>query len=260
LVFVAYRDRAEIDGVAAATEAAPPLLRFTAPDGVEHTVWRVTANHELSAAFEGVSAAYIADGHHRAAASARVARECAAGNPTHTGEEEYNWFPAVLFPATQLQILPINRVVADLGGLAPAGFLEAVRECFRVRKCVAPPPSAPHRIGMYLAGAWYGLGWHERPGDPVAALDVSVLQDRLLGPILGIRDPRTDRRIDFVGGIRGTAELTARVDSGRAAAAFAMHPVTIGEVLAVADAGRIMPPKSTWFEPKLKSGLLAHTF
>ena len=182
-----------------------------------------------------------------------------AANPAHTGEEEYNWFLAALFPASQLRILPYNRVVADLNGGRPEAFLEEVGRRVTLTRAAGPAPAAPRQASLYLGGAWYGLGWDVPAGaDPVAALDVSVLQDRVLAPVLGIGDPRTDSRIAFVGGIRGTGELAARVDSGRAAVAFSMYPVSVDQVMAIADAGSIMPPKSTWFEPKLLSGLLVH--
>ena len=181
-----------------------------------------------------------------------------AANPHHTGQEEYNWFLAVLFPQSHLRILPYNRCVADLNGLTPEAFLKRVGKVFDVTPTTAPAPAAPRQTHLYLAGRWYRLAWAPFDADPVAVLDVSVLQDRLLQPILGIDDPRTSTRISFVGGIRGTGELVRRVDSGREAVAFSMYPCTVQQMMDIADAGQIMPPKSTWFEPKLRSGLLVH--
>jgi uncharacterized protein (DUF1015 family) len=260
-VFLTYRDQPAIDALAAAVVAGTPLYDFAAPDGCRHTVWEI-AEADAAAwvdAFAAVEVAYVADGHHRAASAARVARQRRDADPASTGEEEYNWFLSVLFPAGQLRILPYNRVVQDLNGLSEADFLDAVAQSFNLVQGVAPSPAAPGRVSMYVGGSWYGLTWPAvTDADPVAALDVSVLQDRLLAPILGIEDPRNNPRIAFVGGVRGTAELERRVQDGRAAVAFSMYPVTIEQLLAVADADRIMPPKSTWFEPKLKSGLLIH--
>lgn len=259
-VFLAYRDRPEIDAAVAIIEKSPPLYDFTAADGIRHTVWRVGGTKALVEAFAKVPHAYIADGHHRAAAAARVARERRTANPSHTGGEEYNWFLAVLFPAGQLRILPYNRCVKDLNGLSKEQFLEAVRARFAVSDAAAPQPAKVGQASMYLDGRWYGLGWTpEKTANPADALDVSVLQDRLLNPVLGIDDPRNNPRIEFVGGIRGTEELEKRVKSGRAAVAFSMYPATLDQLMAISDAGQCMPPKSTWFEPKLRSGLLVHT-
>ncbi len=259
-VFLTYRDRADIDRLVAAETAKPPLHDFVAPDGIRHTAWRVEGE-ALVQAFAGVPLAYVADGHHRSASAARVGRERREANPAHTGHEDYNWFLCVLFPADQLRILPYNRVVADLNGLSADEFLAAVRARFEVTENAAPSPSAPGHVSMFLGGKWYGLSWKPAAdADPVSRLDVSVLQDSLLAPVLGVDDPRTNKRIDFVGGIRGTAELEERVNSGRAAVAFSMFPVTVGQLMDIADAGQIMPPKSTWFEPKLRSGLFIHTF
>jgi len=259
-VFLTYRDRGDIDRLVAAETAKPPLHDFIAPDGIRHTAWRVEGG-ELAQAFAAVPLAYVADGHHRSASAARVGRERREANPGHTGHEDYNWFLCVLFPADQLRILPYNRVVADLNGLSADAFLAAVRERFEVTENAAPSPSAPGHVSMFLGGKWYGLSWQPAAdADPVSRLDVSVLQDNLLAPVLGVDDPRTNKRIDFVGGIRGTGELEDRVNSGRAAVAFSMFPVTVGQLMDIADAGQIMPPKSTWFEPKLRSGLFIHTF
>jgi uncharacterized protein (DUF1015 family) len=238
---------------------APPMVSFTASDGVEHTVWRVAGTESLVSAYTGIATAYVADGHHRAASAARVAAERRQANPGHTGQEAYNWFLAVLFPARQLKVLPYHRCVRDLNGMEPGVFLDVLSERFRVSTSASASPGSGCNISVYLGGTWYGLSWDRGEGvDPVSELDVSVLQDRLLGPVLGITDPRTDPRIDFVGGIRGTGELVERVDTGRAAAAFSMYPTTVEQLMAVADSGAMMPPKSTWFEPKLRSGLLVH--
>jgi uncharacterized protein (DUF1015 family) len=270
-VFLTYRDTAELDARVADAQKEAPLYDFAAADGVRHTVWRVAGDAApWTAAFGRVPLAYVADGHHRAAAAFRAGRQRRAANPAHTGREEYNWFLAVLFPETQLRILPYNRCVTDLNGLTPDAFLEKVKGVFKT-DCLTlnaqrstsnaqqAEPAGPREVRMYLSGAWYRLAWEEFEADPVGRLDVSVLQDRLLAPVLGIEDPRTDTRISFVGGIRGTGELTRRVDGGRDAVAFSMYPVTVAQMMDIADAGQIMPPKSTWFEPKLRSGLLVHT-
>ncbi|MFH0952953.1 MAG: DUF1015 family protein [Verrucomicrobiota bacterium] len=258
-VFLAYRDQAEINRIAARTEQGAPLYDFTAADGIRHTVWRLSDAGAVVEAFARVPEAYIADGHHRAAAAVRVALRRAAGGKA-AGDEEYNWFLAVLFPAGQLCILPYNRCVHDLNGLSQEKFLEAVRQHFRVTEGADPEPAKPGHISMYLAGKWYGLYWApDAAPDPVSSLDVSVLQDRLLSPVLAIDDPRSSPRIEFVGGIRGTAELVKKVDSGKAAVAFSMYPTTVEQLMRISDAGQTMPPKSTWFEPKLRDGLLIHT-
>ncbi len=258
-VFLAYRDRPRIDAMVGAVEKQAPLYDFTAPDGIRHSIWKIVPADELVKAFEEVPAFYIADGHHRAAAAARVARERRAANAAHTGCEEYNWFQTVLFPAGQLRILPYNRCVKDLNGRSRDEFMAAVRERFAVSEKADPQPKAPAHVSLFLGGRWYGLSWTPDPkAGPVERLDVSVLQDRLLNPVLGIDDPRKNPRIEFVGGIRGTGELEQRVTSGRSAVAFSMYPTTVDQLMAIADAGEIMPPKSTWFEPKLRDGLLIH--
>lgn len=256
-VFLAYRDRQDIDALVASVEQKPPMYDFIAADGVRHTIWEAPAAKPFVEAFARVPHAYIADGHHRAAAAARVAREREAQG---TATKECSWFLAVLFPAGQLRILPYNRCVKDLNGLSPASFLAAAGKVFKVQEGAAPQPAKPAAISMYLEGKWYGLSWDPDPkADPVSSLDVSVLQNRFLGPVLGIDDPRTNPRIEFVGGIRGTGELVKRVDSGRAAVAFSMYPTTVDQLMAISDAGQVMPPKSTWFEPKLRDGLLIHS-
>lgn len=260
-IFLTYRDEAELNALVAARQTEEPLFDFVAPDGVRHTVWRIASGEEVCSLLRRVPCTYVADGHHRTASAARVGKERREANPAHTGEEDYNWFLCVLFPASQLRILPYNRAVHDLNGLTPEAFLAAVRERFVVTESADPTPAGPGRMAMFLGGKWYGLQAEVDPSaDPVSALDVSILQDRLLAPVLGIEDPRTSTRIDFVGGIRGTNELVRRVEDGRAAVAFSMYPTTVDQLMAIADAGQIMPPKSTWFEPKLRSGLFVHTF
>lgn len=259
-VFLTYRDHSEIDALAARVKNEKPLFDFTAPDGIRHTVWRIAGGADFVEAFAKIPVAYVADGHHRTASAVRVGRERRAANPHHNGTENYNWFLAVLFPASQLQILPYNRVAQDFNGRTPEEFLNEVRKNFAVTENAAPAPSQPGRVSMYLGKKWHGLSWTPSPDtDPVSRLDVTILQERLLAPILGIDDPRTSKRIDFVGGIRGTDELVRLVDSGKGAVAFSMFPTTVDQLMEIADANRIMPPKSTWFEPKLRSGLFIHT-
>jgi uncharacterized protein (DUF1015 family) len=259
-IFLTYRDSAEVSGLVDRLVREPPLHDFAAPDGIRHTVWRITGGAEWIRAFSAVPVAYIADGHHRAASAARVARMRRERNPGHTGSEDYNWFLSVLFPAGELKILPYNRIVLDLNGLAPAEFLSRVRATFGASEGASLEPAVPGRVSMYLGGRWYGLKCPSDPSaDPVARLDVSILQEKLLAPLLGIEDPRTSKRIDFVGGIRGTGELVRRVDA-KGGVAFSMHAATVSQLMDIADAGQIMPPKSTWFEPKLRSGLFIHTF
>jgi uncharacterized protein (DUF1015 family) len=261
-VFLTYRDDATVNGlVEKVRREDKPLYDFTAPDGIQHTVWRIAGGAELVEALHKVPVSYVADGHHRTASAVRVGRERREQNQGHTGNEEYNWFLSVLFPASQLRILPYNRAVKDLNGISHEAFLKAVGSVFRLHPNGSPKPTKPGEIRMYLKGVWYDLTWAPAPNaDPIAQLDVTALQERLLAPILGIDDPRTSKRIDFIGGIRGTDELVRLVDCGRAAVAFSMYPTTVEQLMAIADAGQIMPPKSTWFEPKLRSGLFIHTF
>jgi uncharacterized protein (DUF1015 family) len=260
-VFLTYRDRPAIDALVSGVVQTLPLYDFTAPDGIQHTVWRIVGGEQFVREFAMLTVAYVADGHHRTASACRVGRERRETNPHHTGDEEYNWFLAVLFPASQLQILPYNRAVKDLNGHTRASFLEAVGHAFALKPGGTPNPVRPGEIRMYLTGEWYELTWQPAPeADPISQLDVTGLQDRLLAPVLGIDDPRTSKRIDFIGGIRGPGELVKLVDSGAAAVAFSMYPTTVEQLMAIADAGQIMPPKSTWFEPKLRSGLFIHTF
>jgi uncharacterized protein (DUF1015 family) len=257
VVFLTYAAAAEIDALAARACSLPALFDFTAADGVRHTVWRVGAGEvpALQSAFANVPALYIADGHHRAASAARARAQLrqAAGNPATT--LECDTFLAVAFPHDQMQILPYHRVVKDLAGRSPEAFLAALSAVVPVASGV-PTPAAKGTASMYLGGKWYALDL--RPRRPADELDVATLQERVLAPLLGIVDVRTDKRIDFVGGSRGTAELARVVDAGEAAVAFSLHPVTIADLMAIADAGGIMPPKSTWFEPKLRDGLLIH--
>ncbi|MCA1615419.1 MAG: DUF1015 family protein [Acidobacteria bacterium] len=265
VVFLTYGADRRIDALVAAGTGEPPLYDFAAPDGVRHTLWRVPAPGGLVRAFGEVPLLYIADGHHRAASAARARAALRDRNPNHTGDEEYNRFISVLFPSDQVQILSYNRVVKDLHGLSEEEFLARVRERFDVTGGAnAQGPGKAGHWHAYLGGAWHGLtlkgGAADRGGaaDPTATLDVSLLQDHLLDPVLGIRDQRTDKRIDFVGGIRGTRELEKIVDEGRAAVAFALHATSVEDLLRVSDARGIMPPKSTWFEPKLRDGMLIH--
>ncbi|MBP5181766.1 MAG: DUF1015 domain-containing protein, partial [Lentisphaeria bacterium] len=205
---------------------------------------------------------YIADGHHRAASASRAAATCKASNPVHTGKEDYNLFLAVAFPASQLKILPYNRVVHDLNGLSPEAFLASVGEKFSIAPAASPTPAGPGTFCMYFQGKWSLLTpkFDLSSLGVIQKLDVSVLQDNVLAPILGITDPRTSKRISFIGGIRGTAELEKLVDSGKGVVAFSMYPTTMDQLFDIADAGEIMPPKSTWFEPKLRDGLVTHSF
>ncbi len=264
-VFLMYRDRKAVDAEVAAVMCDAPLEDFVAEDGVRHTVWRVNgaAVPRLSAEIAQVPKAYIADGHHRAASAARAARTCAEAAKQRgekvAGNEEFCWFLAVMFPASQLNILAYHRCVADLNGMSETAFLKAAAGVFAMKEVADGEVSGRREVRMYVGGRWYALTWNDAEGDPVGRLDVSVLQNRLLGPVLGIGDPRTNPRISFVGGIRGAKELMRRVDAKEAAVAFAMCPVSVEEVMDIADAGAIMPPKSTWFEPKLRSGVAIHT-
>jgi uncharacterized protein (DUF1015 family) len=261
-VFLTYRGRPDIEALSAPIVAGAPLYDFTAPDGVRHTVWRIAEPGPFLEAFRAVEHAYVADGHHRCASAWRAGRELRSAPAQHRGDGEYNWFLAVLFPAEQLRILPYNRVVRDLAGQGAADVLARLARLGHVTVTDDPVPPRPGTFCFFLLNAWYRLELDERTidrRDPIGSLDVSLLQDRVLGPILGIGDPRTDKRIDFVGGIRGAAELERRVRSGEMAIAFSLYPTTLEQLMAVSDSGQIMPPKSTWFEPKLRSGLFVHT-
>jgi uncharacterized protein (DUF1015 family) len=260
-VFLAFRDDRAVAAAMSADMNDRPLFHFNEPGGVTHTGWAVKEQAPYTRAFAAMPSVYVADGHHRAASAVRAARSLAQANPAHRGDEEYNWFLVTLFPAGDLTILAYNRLVRDLAGQTPAGFLERLRQVGRVQPAPAAVPAAPGAFAVYVAGAWHELTIDPATidtEDPIASLDVDLLQSRVLDPVLGIRDPRTDQRLEFVGGIRGTAELARRVDAGEAAVAFSLHPTTIEQLLTVADAGLIMPPKSTWFEPKLRSGLFVH--
>jgi uncharacterized protein (DUF1015 family) len=256
-VFLTYAASAAVDAVIARATTAAPLFDFTAPDGIRHRVWTVDVGDHAAIVdgFAVIPALYIADGHHRAASAARARRALAK-----RGAGEHDRVMAVAFPDNQMQILPYNRVVKDLSGMSPDAFVTAVRKHARVTEAASEAPARKGQIMMYLDGRWYDLDMSAVTAgrDAAAALDVSILQDTILDPVLGIKDVRTDKRIDFVGGIRGTAELKRLVDSGAWAVAFSLYPVTVGDLMAIADAGGIMPPKSTWFEPKLRDGLLSH--
>ncbi len=264
-VFLTYLARQEIDKMVAGIMAGEPEYDLTS-DGVRHILWVVddrSAIARLEEAFKEVPVLYVADGHHRSAAAMRIKQMRQQANPRHTGQEEYNFFLTVIFPHNQMQILDYNRVVKDLNGQSKEEFLQNVSQKFVVEKVGASAykPRQAHRFGMYLDSQWYALTAREDsfdPNDPVDRLDVSILQNNLLAALLGIENPRKDKRIDFVGGIRGLGELEKRVNSGEWAVAFALYPTSIEDLMAIADAGKIMPPKSTWFEPKLKSGLVVH--
>lgn len=266
-IFLTYRDDEVISGEIAAWIAAnAPVYDFVAEDGVGHTVWHINNTDvvaKLTAAFGEVPALYIADGHHRAASAVRVAERRRAAHPDYTGDEEFNWFLSVIFPAGELAIMDYNRVIHDLNGMTEDEFLGKLGEIFEITPIGegnSPKPTAKHHCSLYLPGRWYDLAVKDGmfdENDPVARLDVSILQTNVLAALLGIEDPRTDKRIDFVGGIRGLGELEARVADGWAAA-FAMYPTGLDDLMAIADSGMVMPPKSTWFEPKLRSGLFIH--
>lgn len=267
-IFLAYRQNHTLAEIMESAKKHEPLYDFVSEDGIGHKVWRIGEPDQvkrIEEAFEKVPATYIADGHHRAASAVKVGlkrrKEQEEAGLKVTGEEPYNYFLSVLFPEEQLMIMPYNRVVKDLNGLSMEKYFTALHECFDVAK-VGPEPYAPKEkgtFGMYIGGEWYLLKIKNkfRSTDPVKGLDVSLLQDYLLGPVLGIGDPRVDKRIDFIGGIRGLKELEKRVNRGMAVA-FSMYPTSIQELFAVADAGMLMPPKSTWFEPKLRSGIFIH--
>ena len=262
-VFLTYRADEAVDARVAKVTAAPPEIDFEAVDGVRHSLWLVPEEDAafFVEAFAAIPVLYVADGHHRSASASR-ARAALAGKGPLAPDHPVQWFPAAIFPDRELRILPYNRLVKDLLGRSPEAFLVEAAKAFRVSEAPSSVPEAKGEFRMYLAGRWYGLVPREPApvDDPIRSLDVSILQERLLAPLLGIQDPRTDRRIDFVGGIRGTDELARRVDAGGAAVAFSMFPTTVAELMAIADAGETMPPKSTWFEPKLRSGLFVHRF
>ena len=263
-IFLTYRQNEILKAIVAEEKAKPVLYDFVSDDGIRHRVWKIddpAQTAAIEAAFAAIPATYIADGHHRAASAVKVGLKRRAENPGYTGEEPFNYFLSVLFPDEELMILPYNRVVKDLNGMSKEQFFEAVKEKFELEEIGKEPyaPAEKGTFGMYLDNTWYALKVlpQYRSADPVKGLDVSILQDQLLGPVLGIGDPRTDKRIDFIGGIRGLKELERRVREDMEIA-FSMYPTSIEELLAVADAGLLMPPKSTWFEPKLRSGLFIH--
>lgn len=266
-VFFAYPDNAELDAIVARYTAQEPVYDFIAPiDGFGHKFWIIDKEDDIQAitkAFAAMPALYIADGHHRSAAAALVGAEKAKQNPNHRGDEEYNYFMAVCFPANQLTIIDYNRVVKDLNGLTTAQFLDALRENFVVEEKGEAEyrPNKLHNFSLYLEGKWYSLTAKEGTyddNDPIGVLDVTISSNLILDKILGIKDLRSDKRIDFVGGIRGLGELKRRVDSGEMKMALALYPVTMKQIMDIADTGNIMPPKTTWFEPKLRSGLIIH--
>lgn len=267
-VFFAYKDNSQLNEIVSRTVAAAPEYSFTDENGFGHSFWVIDDDatiEKITDIFTNkVNAFYVADGHHRTAAAARVGAEKRSGNAAHTGDEEYNYFMAVCFPETQLKIIDYNRVVKDLNGLTPEQFLSALEEDFTVTPYEGEGechPSHLHNFSMYLGGKWYSM--ETKPGryddnDPIGVLDVTILSNLVLDKILGIKDLRTDKRIDFVGGIRGLGELSRRVDSGEMKVAFALYPVSMKQLTDIADSGNIMPPKTSWFEPKLRSGLAIH--
>ena len=267
-VFFSYKDNPGLSEIVAAAVSVPPVYSFTDENGFGHEFWVIGDEAQVSRISEifssEVDAFYVADGHHRTAAAARVGAEKKAQNPGHTGNEEYNYFMAVCFPESQLRIIDYNRVVRDLAGMDAQTFIGRLGEDFEVERRGSEPwrPDRLHSFAMYLEGEWYSL--KARPGryddsDPIGVLDVTVLSRLVLDKLLGIKDLRTDKRIDFVGGIRGLGELSRRVDSGEMKVAFALYPVSMAQLIDIADSSMIMPPKTTWFEPKLRSGLAIHT-
>lgn len=265
-VFFAYPAQSEIDVLVAKYTAEPAVYDFVAPDGIGHQFWLIQDTVDIdriTELFAAIPALYIADGHHRSAAAALVGAEKARNNPNHRGDEEYNFFMAVCFPDNQLTIIDYNRVVKDLNGLSEVAFLEALTKNFTLEKKGTEifKPYCLHNFSLYLSGCWYSLT--AKPGtyndsDPIGVLDVTISSNLILDEVLGIKDLRTDKRIDFVGGIRGLGELSKRVDSGEMKAALALFPVSMKQLIDIADSGNIMPPKTTWFEPKLRSGLVIH--
>lgn len=263
-IFLAYRQTDQLRSLTGQTKAEEPLYDFVSEDGIRHRVWRVDGTERTSSveqAFAAIPATYIADGHHRAASAVKVGLKRRQENPGYTGEEPFNYFLSVLFPDEELKILPYNRVVRDRNGLSKKEFLKEIGKNFQIKELgkEAFGPREKGTFGMFLDGTWFCLTANPelKSSDPVKGLDVSILQDYLLGPVLGIRDPRTDKRIDFIGGIRGLGELERRASEDMQIG-FSMYPTSIEELLQVADAGLLMPPKSTWFEPKLRSGLFVH--
>ena len=267
-VFFAYPEREDMNAIVNRIIAETPKYDFVSEDGVGHTLWLIDGDEDIkniTAIFEQIPALYVADGHHRTAAAAGVGKERMQANPNHTGEEEYCYFLAVIFPDAQLNIIDYNRVVKDLNGLTKEEFLAEVEKDFVVEKVGTEiyKPNALHNFGLYLDGEWYSMTAKEGTyddNDPIGVLDVTVLSNLVLDKVLGIKDLRRDKRIDFVGGIRGLGELQKRVDSGEMKVAFALYPVSMQQLIDIADSGNIMPPKTTWFEPKLRSGVVIHEF
>ena len=262
-IFLAYRNQENLKKIVADVKTGAALFDFTSEDGIRHRGWKIADTEKISAiyeAFHQMNALYIADGHHRAASAVRVGVKRREEHPGYTGEEEFNYFLSVIFPDDELMIMDYNRVVRDLNGLTPEEFLSGIKKVFDVEMLdKAEHPKRKGQVTLFLEDKWYLLTLKPEYGncDPVKGLDVSILQKQILEPVLGIQDPKTDKRIDFVGGIRGLSELERRVHTDMKVA-FAMYPTSIGELFAVADAGLLMPPKSTWFEPKLRSGLFIH--
>lgn len=267
-IFLTYPPNSKLNKIISRYTLNMPAYDFTADDGIQHTFWVIgdaEDKQQICRVFEDeVPCTYIADGHHRAASAAKVGLKLRAQNQSHTGSEEYNYFLSVLFPADELAIMDYNRLVKDLNSHSAELFLQILENLFEIFEITQKEakPCRLHEFGMYFNAKWYRLIAKDNiyTHDPVGVLDVSILQERVLSPILGIEDPRTDKRIDFVGGIRGLEELKRRVDSGEMAVAFALFPVSIGQLMAIADSGKVMPPKSTWFEPKLRDGLISHLF
>ncbi len=266
-IFLTYPKNNRIDSILNDVVInSKPVYDFTASDNIQHSVWVINATDKIDdiiSVFEkSIPFTYIADGHHRTASAAKVGQKLREQNPGHTGQEEYNFFLSVLFPDNQLAIMDYNRVVKDLNGHTTEDFLKKVSEQFSVSKAMNKKPSRLHQMSMYLNGEWFELIPKEGSfkNDPIGILDISILQNNLLTPVLGIEDPRTDKRIDFVGGIRGLQELERRVDNGEMKVAFALYPVSLQQLMDIANSGNIMPPKSTWFEPKLRDGLFSHLF
>ncbi|MFM7900602.1 MAG: DUF1015 domain-containing protein, partial [Bacteroidota bacterium] len=265
-VFFAYPKVSRLDEIVSGITAGDPVYDFTADDGIRHVLWVVDNDQSIAAIteeFSKIPATYVADGHHRTAAAALVGKELRDANPNHRGDEEYNYFLAVHFPDDQLAIMDYNRVVKDLNGMNDEQFIEALSKSFDVelKGATAYRPNTLHNFAMFLSGKWYSLTAKQgtfNDTDPIGVLDVTILSEQILSPLLNIKDLRIDKRVEFVGGLRGLGELEKRVNSGEMRAAFALYPVTMKQLIDIADSGNIMPPKTTWFEPKLRSGLVLH--
>lgn len=270
-IFLTYPQNFSVDKIIESVmQTEEPVYNVTAPDNVRHTIWVIKDSDKIAKLVslfqQEIPYTYIADGHHRTASAAKVGRKMQEKNANHTGTEEYNFFLSVLFPDNQLQIMDYNRLVKDLNGMSAETLMEKLHGLFRISdfelNATTAKPAKPHQFAMYLGGKWYKMEAKEEiiKHDPIGILDISILQDNVLDPMLGIKDPRTDKRIDFVGGIRGLYELQRRVDSGEMAVAFALYPVSLKQLMDIADSGNVMPPKSTWFEPKLRDGFFSHLF